>query len=1647
MDKATGGEAISADNANGTFTTLSGPVITETTAGQLPLGTIEFVLPNGFEWDTGGTDPSVTVTLAPGQNATTQLQISFVSRTTTKITFEVTNTSNDRPTKPGQATFSGFRVRPTRGTLPNSGYIKNAGFSGPGGTTNYGDLGMVAGDPTQVRVETSADGSGDVVPAQNLSAGNSITVYSVSRDQYGNFLQNIAAESWSLVNITGGVVSGDLVPAGDNKSAVLTGNIVGTAEIQAGVTDLTPVNSGTISVVPGPATTLALTTQPSTSAVAGTVFTQQPVLTIRDDYGNTVTGDNSSQVTASINTGNAALQGTTVKQAASGVVTYTDLHYTKAEQIDLQFSTSGLQSVVSNTITVSPADADSLVFAVQPSNGARNAVISPVIEVQIVDFYGNPVSQTGNPISLNLTTGGGSISNAEGINTNSSGIAIFSNVTFNQTGTKRVTAVDDNSVLKSSVESDPFVISAAGKLSKFSIEIASGDTIPGQVAGQSFFLKITALDGEGNVLDGGPNRDSYDTWVSISSNGNLITGTGSTANFSAGVLSSHEVALDTTGEFTITATDTGGTISSSSNTFTVEAAAYDTTTSTIAADSSTLIANGTNTSLITITLKDEFENVLGRGGVTVSISSPGASLLGSVTDHGDGTYTQSVQSPTSVGSTEISATVNGDSIITGNPMIYFVPGPLDYFQVDSAGGGTIGTLTAGAPFDIQVTALDSNDNVDTSFTGTVDLTSSGTISSGGGTTPGFASGMLSGHSLTITSAGDYRVTATNSIGLQTGESNLFTVLPDTASTENSTISPSRRFIENDGTDTTLVTVQLIDIYGNNLITGGNSSVSLSTSAGSLSGVTDQGDGTYTAILTASTNIETATITGTIGGYAIADQAVVEITEYNEWQSTGGGGSKIYNWEDAGNWSLGMVPSTGQAIIIPSNPVNGNNFPVVDTSDPILDFLHVESGANVSLEPGRSLTVQKDVSGDGVLIVDNGTLTLGGDVSIANLNAGNSTVTLNGSSSQQITGLLTTDSLIVQTTGGVTATDYLDAFSLLSLPGSSLTMESGSELVLFNDIAGSGTLAGNNSTITFGGDIASTLSISISTSSVLFNGTMKQSFSNISQMKNLEIDNSAGVAVDTNVTVTQTLTLNSGVLDMLPNRELVANTKTVGAGSLRFRREITGAEGWRMLSSPIQTTYSDFLGNIFTQGYAGSDSANGSPSVLYYDETYPGTENQRWRKPEADTDALLSGTGYFVYFFGNVDTISAYSDPLPDTIDVSGLEHEGSSGEFDFGVTYTTAANTDSIYTTVTDTGWNLIGNPFGASIDWDDAATWTKTNIDSTIYVWDPNIDSAQYRVWNGSIGNLGDSLLGDGVIAPFQGFWVKANASDPVLKVKKSAKTTGGTFYKPASPPPHIKFNLAADDLSASAFFMFSNDGKIAKDPRDGYRLEPLTDTYISLYSESPNEIPLQINNLPLDLTKRQRIPIRVGGFRNGASIDTAYTLRWPSIRSIPKAWKLTLYDRRKKVSIDMSEQASYTFEHENGLSKPSTVRMKNRIVAKPTLPSLKKTAAAQSRFELQIDPYGNDPTVPETYILYPNYPNPFNASTTLRFGLPESAETWVAIYDLTGRLVNTLANREFEAGYHEINWEADTNASGLYFCVVRAGNRSMKQKLMLIK
>jgi hypothetical protein len=171
----------------------------------------------------------------------------------------------------------------------------------------------------------------------------------------------------------------------------------------------------------------------------------------------------------------------------------------------------------------------------------------------------------------------------------------------------------------------------------------------------------------------------------------------------------------------------------------------------------------------------------------------------------------------------------------------------------------------------------------------VDTNGNDLTASGGTVTLTTTAGSIS--AVTDNSDGTYTATLTSSTSVETAtitgqldgndlnDDASVTFTSGVADAATSTISANPTEITADGSSTATITVQLKDAYGNNLSAGGDN-IALATTHGSLGSVTDNGDGTYEATLTAATDLGSAVITGTLNGTVLTDKATVDMVSGN-----------------------------------------------------------------------------------------------------------------------------------------------------------------------------------------------------------------------------------------------------------------------------------------------------------------------------------------------------------------------------------------------------------------------------------------------------------------------------------------------------------------------------------------------------------------------------------------------------------------------------------------------------------------------------------------------------------------------------------------------------------------------------------------------
>ncbi|MCP4580140.1 MAG: T9SS type A sorting domain-containing protein [candidate division Zixibacteria bacterium] len=100
-----------------------------------------------------------------------------------------------------------------------------------------------------------------------------------------------------------------------------------------------------------------------------------------------------------------------------------------------------------------------------------------------------------------------------------------------------------------------------------------------------------------------------------------------------------------------------------------------------------------------------------------------------------------------------------------------------------------------------------------------------------------------------------------------------------------------------------------------------------------------------------------------------------------------------------------------------------------------------------------------------------------------------------------------------------------------------------------------------------------------------------------------------------------------------------------------------------------------------------------------------------------------------------------------------------------------------------------------------------------------------------------------------------------------------------------------------------------------------------------------------------------------------------------------------------------------------------------------------------LPLDITRQESDIPANFTLFPNYPNPFNASTTISYSLPSSSEVTLDIYDILGRKVQAFDKGIQLAGSHLLIWNAEGFSSGTYLYKITAGEIEQSRIMLLLK
>ncbi len=394
-----------------------------------------------------------------------------------------------------------------------------------------------------------------------------------------------------------------------------------------------------------------------------------------------------------------------------------------------------------------------------------------------------------------------------------------------------------------------------------------------------------------------------------------------------------------------------------------------------------------------------------------------------------------------------------------------------------------------------------------------------------------------------------------------------------------------------------------------------------------------------------------------------------------------------------------------------------------------------------------------------------------------------------------------------------------------------------------------------------------------------------------------------------LTLTGALTVN-GILmletpaDNTASASFIDNGTISGSGSVRVRRFLNGGR-YQYVSSPIQAG-----GNANSDLFTASPSGNFNPNFYAYDETIDLDGNPLTNPIEPFAADSLVKAWYMAHNGDgaaavNMSVTQGYSsfDWANRSVTFAGLTNTGT-----LDVTGLSYSNNDpQSSSSLPDfyDGWHLVGNPYPSTLDWDQIRGTGLTNLDDGIYVWD-NTQYAGYQ--NGVLVMSGNQ---DNRIAPMQGFFVHANATNAGFQIRNTYRTHGvPTFKKAIVHQDLIKLKVSANSYDDYIAVYFKNDAKKEFDPQyDLLRLFSFNGDVPHLYSvTSESQTRLALDCLPDTLLKNVSVSLGLKTVNGGHHIISV-----AEFNDFANTHVL-FEDRTENTIINLRNTTTYEFDSPGG-------------------------------------------------------------------------------------------------------------------------------------
>lgn len=479
----------------------------------------------------------------------------------------------------------------------------------------------------------------------------------------------------------------------------------------------------------------------------------------------------------------------------------------------------------------------------------------------------------------------------------------------------------------------------------------------------------------------------------------------------------------------------------------------------------------------------------------------------------------------------------------------------------------------------------------------------------------------------------------------------------------------------------------------------------------------------------------------------------------------------------------------------------------------------------------------------------------------------------------------------------------------------------------------------------------------------------------------------------------------------------------GPAELLHRRYTSDQAGWRLVSLPHEampwSALNDF---VFTQG---------GPSATW--STYTGNASNLWLFDAAHAlytpaapggGTFRPGHGYLLYMYPeNPPGFPSRSwlpgswfthGPVPEQVDV----------------------DLDGVQ------DWFLAGNPFASALDWEEVYAASE-GVRPGIAMWNPEGSDA-----SGTAGDQSgfvyrsaglDPVGEEALVAPFAGFFVQRDAGeDGILRFRRDQQVRGGqaALYGkrrsvdrrqvgfvglevrpdgegaewPVAESALVR--VMADDRSESGYDWLDIDRMAGLN--GGFSVGSLVDDRVLAWDVRPDE----------DLEQGTVVTLLLCGAPEGVR---GFELRVSG--SMEASWRVESSDSQGSVvRVDAADLAW----------GPDGCRVMEVAL---------QTGGTPTSSSRDADLDGPPGDGPFEVRLAAAYPNPFNASTTVRLELPEMMPVRLDVFDLTGRRVQTLTQTTLPAGIHEVRFDAGSLSTGMYILRLQTPTVQRHLQVTLIK